>query len=643
MKLSTTVRIFAATVLPALALTACNLSLAADVTPPPGYQYVPPQPTETAGPVFPLTAPDPQNGAAIYNEKCAPCHGINGLGDGPQAAGLPNQPAALASPEVARQAVPAEWFRIVTQGNLERFMPPFNSLNEQQRWDVVAYALTLSMDDAMLHQGSQVYAEVCAECHGPTGKGDGENAQAPMPDFTNQELMVGQSANVLFQIISKGAEGKMPAFGDKLSEDQRWAAAGFVRSLSFASSLTGAAAAAPTVVATELPAAAPDVTVTVAAPLTATQALTSSVLSTITGTVTDASGAPLTEGATVNLHGFTGMQLAMTATTTLNSDGTFVFDNIEIPAGRAFLATVEYGNVLYGSDVAQAETDGQPLGLFIQVYPSTKDQSGLSVDRLHFFFELVNQDTLRIAELYIISNNTGKTIVGDAPGDPVLRFTLPKGAQNLQFQDGQLGERYIETAEGFADTSPVRPGAGAYQVLYSYELPYTRKLELARPIQWNTGAVVVLAPETGLSVSGDNLQDAGSRDIQGAAYHTYNGPAMEAGSVLNMTVSGKLNLTGNLFKSSSTTDLVVGGGALGVVLVAVGLWLFQRSRKNAPVETTSVSPADESGSALPESVDAVMDAILALDDLYQDGQLPEEAYTRRRAELKARLAELKGS
>jgi hypothetical protein len=38
-----------------------------------------------------------------------------------------------------------------------------------------------------------------------------------------------------------------------------------------------------------------------------------------------------------------------------------------------------------------------------------------------------------------------------------------------------------------------------------------------------------------------------------------------------------------------------------------------------------------------------MDAILALDDLYQDGQLPEEAYTRRRAELKARLAELKGS
>ena len=36
----------------------------------------------------------------------------------------------------------------------------------------------------------------------------------------------------------------------------------------------------------------------------------------------------------------------------------------------------------------------------------------------------------------------------------------------------------------------------------------------------------------------------------------------------------------------------------------------------------------------------VMDAILALDDLYKEGQLPEEAYLERRRELKARLKEL---
>ena len=35
-----------------------------------------------------------------------------------------------------------------------------------------------------------------------------------------------------------------------------------------------------------------------------------------------------------------------------------------------------------------------------------------------------------------------------------------------------------------------------------------------------------------------------------------------------------------------------------------------------------------------------MDAIIALDDLYRAGDLPEEAYQQRRAELKAKLKEL---
>ncbi len=38
-----------------------------------------------------------------------------------------------------------------------------------------------------------------------------------------------------------------------------------------------------------------------------------------------------------------------------------------------------------------------------------------------------------------------------------------------------------------------------------------------------------------------------------------------------------------------------------------------------------------------------MDAIIALDDLYQAGQLPEDAYLKRRAELKARLQERMGN
>ena len=41
-----------------------------------------------------------------------------------------------------------------------------------------------------------------------------------------------------------------------------------------------------------------------------------------------------------------------------------------------------------------------------------------------------------------------------------------------------------------------------------------------------------------------------------------------------------------------------------------------------------------------ESSDALLDAIVALDDLFQAGKLPEKAYQERRADLKARLVQV---
>src|SRR5687768_18005600 len=89
----------------ALLLAACNFTLAADITPPPGY--VSPTTAPTLGALFPAAAPDTTNGAVIYAEKCAPCHGDTGLGDGPQSTNLPVTVAALGLPDSASKAIPA--------------------------------------------------------------------------------------------------------------------------------------------------------------------------------------------------------------------------------------------------------------------------------------------------------------------------------------------------------------------------------------------------------------------------------------------------------------------------------------------------------------------------------------------------------
>src|SRR5215510_15792429 len=100
-------------ILGTLILSACNFTLAEDITPPPNY--VTPTPAPTLGPLYPAQAPNIENGAAIYSEKCAPCHGETGMGDGAQGIQLNVSVPAFGLPEVARPAAPAEWYTMVTR------------------------------------------------------------------------------------------------------------------------------------------------------------------------------------------------------------------------------------------------------------------------------------------------------------------------------------------------------------------------------------------------------------------------------------------------------------------------------------------------------------------------------------------------
>ena len=96
------------------------------------------------------------------------------MGDGPQASKLANPVAAIGSPDLARQAKPVEWYNIVTNGEMNLFMPPFSgSLSDRQRWDVIAYVFTLGSSSQAVQQGESIYTEQCAACHGASGRGDG--------------------------------------------------------------------------------------------------------------------------------------------------------------------------------------------------------------------------------------------------------------------------------------------------------------------------------------------------------------------------------------------------------------------------------------------------------------------------------------
>jgi hypothetical protein len=333
------------------------------------------------------------------------------------------------------------------------------------------------------------------------------------------------------------------------------------------------------------------------------------------------------------------MQLVITSTTTTQAGGKYTFQDVEMAPGRIFLTSTDYQNTTYSSDIATISAGTKTVNLDLPIFDTTTDQSTLSADRMHIFFDASQPGVVNIAELYIISNSGSKTVISSETNGAVMKFTLPAGANNLQFQDGTLGDRYQEVPGGFADTMPVHPGQGSYQVLFFYDLPYNGKLDLNQQMNFPVNAVVVLLPEDSSSVQSSQLTDAGSRDVQGVSYHMFNGGRIEAGGTLKLTLKAGANAGSFITRflgNGSSSGLIIGAGALGLALIALGLVLYRRSLKD---EETEDEEAIQEAS-IPKDRESLMDAIIALDDLYKEGRLPEDAYQQRREVLKERLREI---
>ncbi len=110
----------------------------------------------------PPARPSVVGGAQIYAVKCQACHGIAGRGDGPRAAAIATQGgvvANLVSSASSEQALPSDWFNVVTNGRIDKLMPPFaQSLTPQDRWDVLSYVWAMAVPSATLQTDATTYA-----------------------------------------------------------------------------------------------------------------------------------------------------------------------------------------------------------------------------------------------------------------------------------------------------------------------------------------------------------------------------------------------------------------------------------------------------------------------------------------------------
>jgi len=227
----------------------------------------------------PMAPPSLERGRAIYGAFCASCHGDEGRGDGPAAPFLDVRPRALINgsyafrtTESGELATDDDLYRTVSKGLGGTPMPAFErALRPSERRAVVAYIKPLSIlflpevdedeenEDAAVvldleelqstappsdaAAGQRIFQSAgCVECHGESGRGDGEKRDELRDDFghipvtldlTRGFLKRGQTRDDVFTTLKTGLDGTpMPSFADTLTDDEIWLLADYVVSLS---------------------------------------------------------------------------------------------------------------------------------------------------------------------------------------------------------------------------------------------------------------------------------------------------------------------------------------------------------------------------------------------------------------------------
>jgi mono/diheme cytochrome c family protein len=87
-----------------------------------------------------------ERGRLLFEQKCVLCHGPRADGNGVRSRGLSGKPADFNNPSWRARTTPRSVFEVLSEGKRGTSMPAWPTLSTDQKWDVVAYVLSVAED-----------------------------------------------------------------------------------------------------------------------------------------------------------------------------------------------------------------------------------------------------------------------------------------------------------------------------------------------------------------------------------------------------------------------------------------------------------------------------------------------------------------
>lgn len=583
---------------------------------------LPPAPTLPPETGYPLSPPDMDIGAALYADRCTACHGESGGGDGPLAqAGAIENPRNFQDPTSARGQTPAEWFSTVTNGRIDRMMPPWrDALTEAERWAVSLYTYTLHYTPEQLARGAELWAG-CANC----------------PAVEDPAVLAATSDQALFEAITG-------AVGETTSEADRYAMVAHARSLTLANtdSIRYQQAAQP--------AAAPEASAEIAQPVQTPEAnaeTTPSVETTeVTGTISisgqvtnGTAGGSVPPDVELALFVFAPDFSQQQFETTADASGAYSFPDVPLSDESAYVVTTAYRDRIFTSALARGgDFGGNDGSLPLTIYELTEDPAVIEIAGMVTQVN-VSAGGLEVAQVFNVVNRSDRAYSTSqmTPDDrPIsLVIPLPPGAIVAGFNEQG---RYVFVQEDFTvfDTAPVLPNEEhLVQLVYFISYGGDAIIEQELNYAFSGPARLLVRPEN-ITITSEQLPARGTETLGSTTYAGYGAElALDSGSVLRFELRGEggasavTSPTSTAATSNNLLPVVV--GLIGIIMLLIVLLIILQRRS---------ARATSGSSPLPSVRDTLLAQMAELDAAFEAGQLDEESYQRQRAALKAQVADI---